>query len=69
MKQENLSQTIEDYIKAIYELTLENERASTTRIAEVMELQPSSVTAMVQKQSQGALSAFVLQYGYGAGSL
>jgi DtxR family Mn-dependent transcriptional regulator len=46
---ENLTQSIEDYLKAIYELTLLEGKASTTQLAEYLEVTPASVTGMVQK--------------------
>lgn len=45
----HLSKSIEDYLKAIYELTLDNKRASTTHLAEFLEVTPASVTGMIQK--------------------
>ncbi len=44
-----LTHAVEDYLKAIYELSLEDGRASTTRLAEVLCISPASVTGMVQK--------------------
>jgi DtxR family Mn-dependent transcriptional regulator len=46
---ENLTHVIEDYLKAIYDLTVESERASTNQIAERMGVTPASVTNMLQK--------------------
>lgn len=43
------SQAVQDYLKAIYELTSEQGRATTTDLAEVMGVRPASVTGMVQK--------------------
>lgn len=48
------SQAVEDYLKAIYKLTREVERASTNAIAELMEVTPASATGMIQKLA-GAL--------------
>jgi len=45
----DLTHAVEDYLKAIYELSLEDGRASTTRLAEVLRVTPASVTGMVQK--------------------
>jgi DtxR family Mn-dependent transcriptional regulator len=45
------SQSTEDYLKAIYEITLNEERASTTRLAEYLEITPASITGMIQKLS------------------
>lgn len=49
--QENLSESIEDYLKTIYELTAEHGRANTSQIAEIMAVKPGSVTGMIQKLS------------------
>lgn len=43
------SQASEDYLKAIYAITRERERASTQAIAEEMRVSPASATGMVQK--------------------
>ena len=45
------SQSTEDYLKAIYEITLYEERASTTRLAEYLGITPASITGMIQKLS------------------
>ena len=52
MVNENLTQSIEDYLKAIYELTLKEGRASTTQLAEYLEITPASVTGMIKKLSR-----------------
>lgn len=46
---EPLSQSIEDYLKAIYELTRSEGRASTNALAEYLNVAPASVTGMLQK--------------------
>ncbi len=46
---ENLSQTIEDYLKSIYELTQDESRATTNLIAERMGVTPASVTGMLKR--------------------
>lgn len=46
---ENLTQPIEDYIKAIYECTAEHGRATTNQIADRLEVTPASVTGMLKK--------------------
>ena len=46
---ENLTQSIEDYLKAIYELTSKEGRASTTQLAEYLDVTPASVTGMIKK--------------------
>jgi len=45
----NLTISIEDYLKSIYELTLDEERASTNQIAERMGVTPASVTGMLKR--------------------
>lgn len=49
---ENLTQAIEDYLKAIYDVTFKEGRASTTKLAAYLEVTPASVTGMIQKLSQ-----------------
>jgi DtxR family Mn-dependent transcriptional regulator len=49
MTRDNLTQSIEDYLKAIYELTLAQERAATNQIAERMGVTPASVTGMLKR--------------------
>ena len=49
---ENLTQTIEDYLKVIYEITSTSDRASTNQIAESLGVAPASVTGMIKKLSQ-----------------
>lgn len=51
---ENLTQSIEDYLKAIYELTLKEGRASTTHLAGYLNVTPASVTGMIKKLSKSA---------------
>jgi len=46
---ENLTHVIEDYLKAIYDLTAASGRATTNQIAERMAVTPASVTNMIQK--------------------
>ena len=46
-----ISQAMEDYLKAIYELSRGEERVSTSRVAERLECTPASVTNMLQKLS------------------
>jgi DtxR family Mn-dependent transcriptional regulator len=47
----NISQSIEDYIKAIYKIAGDDGRASTNQLAEYLEVTPASVTGMIQKLS------------------
>jgi DtxR family Mn-dependent transcriptional regulator len=46
---EELTHAVEDYLKAIYEISLEDGRASTTRLAVALGVTPASVTGMLQK--------------------
>lgn len=46
---ETLSQSIEDYLKAVYELTREEGRASTNALSDYLNVAPASVTGMLQK--------------------
>lgn len=48
---ESLSQSIEDYLKAVYELTRVAERASTNALADYLDVAAASVTGMLQKLS------------------
>ena len=45
----NLTQSIEDYLKIIYDLTVPNRRASTNQIAERMGVTPASVSGMIKR--------------------
>ncbi len=49
----HLSAPAQDYLKAIYHLTLEHESASTNQIARQMEVAPASATGMVQRLAGG----------------
>jgi DtxR family Mn-dependent transcriptional regulator len=49
---EQLTQSVEDYLKIIYLLTTEFGRASTTQIAEHLGVKPGSVTGMLQKMAE-----------------
>ncbi len=46
---ETLTVSIQDYLKAIYELTRSGEPASTNGLAERLGIEPASVTGMIQK--------------------
>lgn len=46
-----LSETVEDYLKVIYSLTLNGQRASTGKIASALAVSPASVTDMLQRLS------------------
>ena len=47
--EDHFSASVEDYLKAIYGLTREQERASTNEIAERMGVTPASATGMIQR--------------------
>jgi DtxR family Mn-dependent transcriptional regulator len=51
VSREPVSQSIEDYLKAVYELTRGEERASTNALADYLNIAPASVTGMLQKLS------------------
>jgi DtxR family Mn-dependent transcriptional regulator len=50
-----LSQSVEDYLKAIYKLETEEKGASTTRIAEALDVSSASATNMVKRLSKMGL--------------
>ncbi len=52
MEKGQLTQAVEDYLKTIYEIVSLHERASTTQIAEVLDVKPASVTGMLQKLAE-----------------
>ena len=56
----NLSEAMEDYLKVIYHLTLERPRASTTEIAQKLNVTPASVTGMLQRL--GTLEPPLVEY-------
>lgn len=49
---ETLTHAIEDYLKAIYELTTSHGRASTNHLSEKLEVTPASVSGMIKKLSE-----------------
>jgi DtxR family transcriptional regulator, Mn-dependent transcriptional regulator len=54
---QSLSDSIQDYVKEIYKLQGESERATTSAIAERMDVAASSATAMVKKLTALGLAA------------
>jgi DtxR family transcriptional regulator, Mn-dependent transcriptional regulator len=46
-----LTQAVEDYLKAIFELTAVQERVSTNQLAERLNITPASVTGMIQRMA------------------
>jgi len=51
MEEGNLSESIQNYIKAIYELSLSGEATSTNQLAERLNVAPASVTGMLKRLS------------------
>ena len=49
------SRSVEDYLKAVFNLTERGEAASTSAIAEALEVQPASVTGMVKRLAESGL--------------
>lgn len=49
---DNLTHTIEDYLKVVYEITTTQSRASTNQIAMILNITPASVTGMIKKLSK-----------------
>lgn len=52
---ETLTSSVEDYLKAIYRLSPEGRPASTSDIANLLELSPASVSGMVKRLSEQGL--------------
>ena len=50
-----LSRSVEDYLKAIYGISEQGGAASTSAIAEALEIQPASVTGMVKRMAESGL--------------
>jgi len=50
--QAELTQSSEDYLKTIYDLTRNDQLATTNQIAEILNVKPASVTGMIQKLAQ-----------------
>ncbi|MGB1658047.1 MAG: metal-dependent transcriptional regulator [Longimicrobiales bacterium] len=51
----SLSRSVEDYLKAIYALSEHGDTASTSAIAEALDIQPASVTGMVKRLAEDGL--------------
>jgi DtxR family Mn-dependent transcriptional regulator len=43
------SQSMEDYLKAIYDLSVDHGRVTTNQLAERLDVTPASVTGMLKK--------------------
>lgn len=50
-----LSRSVEDYLKAIYGISEQGEAASTSAVAEALDVQPASVTGMVKRLAEAGL--------------
>jgi len=50
-----LSRSVEDYLKAIFSLTERGEPASTSAVAQALDIQPASVTGMVKRLAESGL--------------
>ena len=55
MPQQALSRSVEDYLKAIYGLSQGEDSASTSSIAETLDVQPASVTGMIKRLAESGL--------------
>jgi DtxR family Mn-dependent transcriptional regulator len=55
LQTETLTRSVEDYLKAIYQLSPEGRPASTSEIAHLLELSAPSVTGMVKRLSEHGL--------------
>ena len=53
------SRSVEDYLKAIYSLSEAGDAASTSAIAETLDIQPASVTGMVKKLAESGLLEYL----------
>jgi len=52
MSEEGLSRSVEDYLKAVYALTERGAPASTSALAEALDVQPSSVSGMMKRLAE-----------------
>ncbi len=55
MKPSGLSRSVEDYLKAIYTLNERGEAAGTSQVAQVLEVQPASVSGMIRRLAEDGL--------------
>ena len=55
MPQRALSRSVEDYLKAIFGISSGGDPASTSAIADVLDVQPASVTGMVKRLAEAGL--------------
>ena len=54
-----LSRSVEDYLKAIFGLSSDGDPASTSAIADALDIQPASVTGMVKRLAEAGLVGHV----------
>ena len=47
-----MTKSVEDYLKTVYELTLDGKAATTTEISKALNISPASVTEMLKKLSE-----------------
>src|SRR5687768_6057397 len=52
---DSLTRSVEDYLKAIYQISRDGRAAPTTEIASALELSPASVSGMVKRLSEQGL--------------
>lgn len=63
-QRDNLNhQAIEDYVKTIYSLALEESPVSTTRVAQARQVKPASATSMIQRLAKLKLVNYEKHYG------
>lgn len=62
---EKLSQSVEDYLRAIYKLEERGQKVSTTALAEILEVAPASVTKMLKRLATMNLVEHEPYYGVG----
>jgi DtxR family Mn-dependent transcriptional regulator len=55
LARESLTRSVEDYLKAIYRLAPEGQAASTTQIAQLLDLSAPSVSGMIRRLSEQGL--------------
>lgn len=55
----NLTRSVEDYLKTIYHLSERGEVASTSSIADLLAVQPASVSGMIKKLAESGLAEHV----------
>jgi DtxR family Mn-dependent transcriptional regulator len=51
----SLSRSVEDYLKAVFNLTERGDAASTSALADALEVQPASVTGMIKRLAESGL--------------